>query len=682
MKYGKSPIIVLLLVVLIGFMISCQKDKEPLATTNDIYDNIIHVDKSRLTHSEFIDSLYDAGGLSEIGRAYFQGYVQMYKLANYDSAIVLYQKILDVDTKNRQDRLYQILAASDVVILRDYQGCTESMMMTALETMKRFSLEEASADQMVLGAYLRMQADLGNGFNLLEKYDEAEKNFEECYRNANLMTDRIKNLTQWLQMRLQTMDIIIRSEMGRDLSEKTLKWVERDEKLIAQYDSMPDANRYNLDVFRSTMLICKSRALQLLGRGNEAAEIYEAFLQTNQAKAPMGMLNSADYLMPAHRYEEAAEGLENLDILMKQFGMDMSLDIIQTFWLARFECNDKAGRHDSAYAVAQQICYALDTAIVHYKRNKAAELAAIYQTQQKEQMIVEQRAELMQERVVGLLIAIVLLIIFFVGYTLLRRQSQRRLAAANQQLEKSNQQLQTMNVELQTANDRAEESSRMKTNFIKQISHEIRTPLNILSGFTQVVTTPGMELDEVTRENINNQIMENTDRITGLVNKMLELSDVNSHTVIERSDETTAEKIALQAVEESGVGSTQQVAFSTEIDADAKEKLSRTNERQAVRALSLLLDNASKYTKEGSILLKVTLKDDHDVAFIVEDTGIGVPALEAEHIFKEFVQLDDYSEGTGIGLTVARSIVQRLGGDIVLDTSYQNGARFVMTLPL
>lgn len=80
--------------------------------------------------------------------------------------------------------------------------------------------------------------------------------------------------------------------------------------------------------------------------------------------------------------------------------------------------------------------------------------------------------------------------------------------------------------------------------------------------------------------------------------------------------------------------------------------------------------------------LKLALTSDRHVAFTVEDTGVGVPPSEAEHIFEEFVQLDDYSEGTGIGLTVARSIVQRLGGNIVLDTTYQDGARFVMTLPL
>lgn len=70
-------------------------------------------------------------------------------------------------------------------------------------------------------------------------------------------------------------------------------------------------------------------------------------------------------------------------------------------------------------------------------------------------------------------------------------------------------------------------------------------------------------------------------------------------------------------------------------------------------------------------------KENDRILFIVEDTGIGIPAEESEHIFDEFVQLNEYYDGTGIGLTVARSLARRLGGDVVLDTSYTAGARFV-----
>ena len=105
-----------------------------------------------------------------------------------------------------------------------------------------------------------------------------------------------------------------------------------------------------------------------------------------------------------------------------------------------------------------------------------------------------------------------------------------------------------------------------------------------------------------------------------------------------------------------------------------------TNERQAIKALFQLLDNARKFTKKGFVYLIVKASAE-GATFTVEDTGIGVPAYEAQRIFDEFVQLDEYYDGTGIGLAVARSIARRLGGDIVIDTSYTGGARFIMTLP-
>ena len=70
-----------------------------------------------------------------------------------------------------------------------------------------------------------------------------------------------------------------------------------------------------------------------------------------------------------------------------------------------------------------------------------------------------------------------------------------------------------------------------------------------------------------------------------------------------------------------------------------------------------------------------------EVCFVIEDTGIGIPADKASVIFDDFVQIDNFSDGTGIGLPMARNIAQRLGGDIRLDTEYNNGARFILTLP-
>jgi signal transduction histidine kinase len=241
--------------------------------------------------------------------------------------------------------------------------------------------------------------------------------------------------------------------------------------------------------------------------------------------------------------------------------------------------------------------------------------------------------------------------------------------------------------------DQALESSRMKTDFIQQISHEIRTPLNILSGFTQVLTS-GMELDEATQQEVTKGIVDNTERITSLVNKMLELAEAGSDNPLERNDQVLAIQIAAQATEDSSISQATHLYFDLDIAPEAETVVLTTALVPATRVLTLLLDNAMKFThpaeaaggvsavkEKAHAVLRVAV-DDGMVVFTVEDTGIGVPPEESEHIFEEFVQLDKYYDGTGIGLTVARSLARRLGGDVRLDTDYSSGARFVYTLPL
>ncbi len=262
-------------------------------------------------------------------------------------------------------------------------------------------------------------------------------------------------------------------------------------------------------------------------------------------------------------------------------------------------------------------------------------------------------------------------------------------------LEEAYQELKETNKQLDIARHRAEEASQMKTNFIQQISHEIRTPLNILNGFAQVLIMPEMELDEATQQEVTRGIGENTERITSLVNKMLELADAKSSEELERNDDVPAVQIAAQAADDSRITLASHLTFDIDLAEGVDMVMLRTNLQKATRALSLLLDNAMKFThpaeaaggaaavtEKARATLRVSQTADHQIAFSVEDTGIGVPPEEAEHIFEEFVQLNEYYNGTGIGLTVARSIARRLGGDIVLDTTYTDGARFVFTLPL
>lgn len=287
-------------------------------------------------------------------------------------------------------------------------------------------------------------------------------------------------------------------------------------------------------------------------------------------------------------------------------------------------------------------------------------------------------------------VGLAIIISFITLYIFTLYKSRRKLKFSNAMLETnyhilemSHMELEQINHQLIEATARAEESSKMKTKFIQQISHEIRTPLNILSGFTQILTTPDLELGEEEKKQISKDIVANTERITGLVNKMLELSDASCRCAIELTDNVSPSKIARDAIAKSMIAESENLSFDLEMPTDIDDVTIKTNLTAAVRALTLLLDNARKFsTKSDSPQVKLHLETSvNKIQFIVEDNGIGIPTDQAEHIFEEFVQLDDYYDGTGIGLTVARSMARRMGGDITLDTNYSPGARFIMTLP-
>jgi signal transduction histidine kinase len=244
-----------------------------------------------------------------------------------------------------------------------------------------------------------------------------------------------------------------------------------------------------------------------------------------------------------------------------------------------------------------------------------------------------------------------------------------------------NRRLHRKNEELADARDQAQEALRMKSEFIKNISHEIRTPLNILSGFSQIMSVQGAQLPEKERLELSNNIQENTNRITLLINRLLELSDANSRSHIERTDSISANLMCQTAIASSGVADNKQHQFhfdTTLVD----DFTITTSEHFAVQAIDHLLDNAMKFTPEGGSITMRCSQQANVLSICIEDTGCGVPKEKADTIFEEFVQLDDFQDGVGIGLPLSRSIVRRLGGDIILDTTYLSGARFILTLPL
>jgi signal transduction histidine kinase len=496
--------------------------------------------------------------------------------------------------------------------------------------------------------------------------DEALANFNQAY---NLFYDVVEidpikpNFTTAIAGIITITEAYIQANRFSEAYE----WTEKFRKILDYYKQLSNPEPNFIDKQQARLNIYSACALEGLGQHVEAEKAYQQAEMSDYVQTNEGKVEAINYLMVAGRWEEAANNYEVLDKQMQKFDISPSMDIIQHYLLPKYRANLAAHRIEATNAVSRQICDELDKAIDLMQRDAAMELTTIYNMQQKETEIAEHKSDLVRQRYIATIMTLALVIFCFVLIIYFRHQASMRLERAYSKLAE--------------ANERTKESSRMKTTFIQQMSHEIRTPLNILSGFTQILTSPDMELDEETKQDLNEKIVENTNQIAELVNKMLELSDVNSKTVIERNDNLLASHIASAAINVIISDEKNTIPINLKWGNGMDTQRLQTNEQAATRAIILLLDNAERFTKDGTITLLVDRQDDK-VQFVVEDTGIGIPASEAEHIFEEFVQLNEYEVGTGIGLTVARSICRRLGGDIVLDTSYTNGARFIMTLPL
>ena len=233
--------------------------------------------------------------------------------------------------------------------------------------------------------------------------------------------------------------------------------------------------------------------------------------------------------------------------------------------------------------------------------------------------------------------------------------------------------------QLKRAYDHALESDKMKSAFIRNVTHEVRTPLNIISGFAQVIADPALDAGPEERAHIAEMMQKNTQLITSLVDEILELSlNENSPEAVAKDDNVEVNDLLRDLLQENEykVGKAIKLQFESTLNDDISLQ---TNEAMLKRVINLLLDNAIKYTKEGSITLKAC-GDDQQVTLAVEDTGSGIPADAAEHIFERFFKVDTFREGLGLGLPLCRTIITRLGGTVDLDTSYQSGSRFVVKL--
>lgn len=238
------------------------------------------------------------------------------------------------------------------------------------------------------------------------------------------------------------------------------------------------------------------------------------------------------------------------------------------------------------------------------------------------------------------------------------------------------------NEELERATRMAKEADKQKTIFIQNVSHQIRTPLNIIMGFSQVLSDAGKEkLSDEEMKSITDMMDHNSKHLKRMLQMLFDSSDTGLSEELnsQKHDLILCNDVAREAIENTNLHYPNlQISFQSEL---ADDFCIKGNRLYLMRALRELLYNSAKYSDGQHVSLHVT-PTDCNIQYIVEDTGKNINEADRETIFKFFTKVDDLTEGLGLGLPLAKRHAQNLGGDLILDTSYQEGCRFIIEVPI
>ena len=240
---------------------------------------------------------------------------------------------------------------------------------------------------------------------------------------------------------------------------------------------------------------------------------------------------------------------------------------------------------------------------------------------------------------------------------------------------KSSRKLKAANVTITDAYQRTERALEVKSSFIKSIKHEIRTPLNGIVGFSQVLTS--MLGDNEDYRQMTDVIIEKSNQLTKIIDDVLYASDIPNMPL-------NIEPVSLGdlIVEISATYKGLLPKDGEIVVKPISSGLKVTTDRSLLaKVLSMVMDNAVKFAGDSLITIAARQADSH-TEITVSDCGRGIPKEKSEWVFEEFTKVDEFVQGTGLGLAICREVMKRLQGTIYVDTSYANGCRMVVRLPL
>ena len=491
----------------------------------------------------------------------------------------------------------------------------------------------------------------------------------EAYKRAQALTKELreKKLDKEMYMAYNMLGHLNRYCGNRETAKENFRQVIRLMEEAGYYESMPPIYMNLVNVSLSDD---PDEAQRMLEKAKEIAEKYSPErvfdIETRQTLSYFNRGNIPAFLEGYKKYREGvADGKtsvhgRSVDIYYESLQGNVDKAVKMAYDALGDEAHEtatiiyeQAGRWKEAYESLKKQTTANDSVNNVILSNSMQEF-------RDEMTVYDMERQVAKTRIITLGIIIILLLMLimaFIYITFSRRRHMRQLKRAY---------------------EHALESDKLKAAFIRNMSHEVRTPLNVIAGFAQVLADPDLSPDAAKRKEMAHIIEKNNYLITSQIDEMIELALNESAGDVTKDDHVGVNDILQQLAKEKGKFVNDDVTINVCSNIDDGFFIT-TNRDMLKRAIVPLIDNAMKYTAKGTITLGASVTDD-ELKLTVEDTGCGIPEAEAEHIFERFVKLDTFKEGIGLGLPLCRVIIARLGGTISLDTSYKEGARFVIRL--
>ena len=443
------------------------------------------------------DSLGQNGTLTEAEAYYWQGYASERMMQKRMAEFFWKTSMTAVENSEKQEDVdIYARSASRLTNVLGTRGESESALKIAVPAAER--LEKLKRDST--SDYINLLIYIGccqSRFGMSD--EEVNKSFERAYKMHMRNIDKTHSDEAYKDAIAGVINIAFNFNDTKHYQE-ALKWTDRYGELVSKYEMATGEGRSlsYTDKQWARYNVYRAIALEGLNRHEEAAKVYNDFLETDFSKTPEGQFMGNDYLMAAKRWMEAAVGYETIDQLLNEYNTGYSLENLQNMMLKKYRANKMAGRNDSALAVSLIISEKLDAAISKARLMEAQEQETI---RHKEAEILDQKTEINRKRQIGGLIALGIFALAFLAYILYRHRIHKRHVKAHDDLKTAYDKLETDT----TGKERAGSELRIATN-IQQMFVPKQFPLldniGLFASLTPSKEVGGNFFDYLIRDNM------------------------------------------------------------------------------------------------------------------------------------------------------------------------------------